>query len=304
MTKVRALQHSVVLGAGRAGSAVATCLALSGRRVTLLCRDPDRRSRLTGWFERTQLAVAVLPPDAAVPSASPLIFATADRDLRAAASQWAGRHDGVWLHLSGVAPTETLRVAGGARCLGSSHPLCALLDPFAAGGDPEVVARPLRGALFAVAGDERAQRVATSFALACGGNPVVVGEERRDAYHAAAAMVANDLVALLASAEVLCEQAGLPRNAARAGLLHLADSSVRALQVAATPEGRSWADGLTGAVGRGDADTLKGHLVALAGQPDARGAHVRLSRILLDLVADRLAPKEASNVRAALKIDD
>ena len=321
-----------IVGAGRAGTSLALALATrpGASAVHLICRNAERRAELQRWCAHLPLHVLAAPTLAAQHVAL-VIFATADRDLGVAAMTWhattspgttprtpdpSGRSVQTWLHLSGVADPEALRVSGHRGAVGSCHPLAAIPDPLravqrhAVSPLPDVelttlaarASRPLRGAFFALAGDPEAITQARLVALSVQGDPHVVSVAGRPAYHGAASVVANDLVALLAIGERLCQRAGLPAAAARPALLHLARTALDAVETASAAPQDSLARGLTGAVGRGDADTLIAHLSALAETPDAAEAHRRLSRVLLDLVvsAGGLDPERAEAVRLAL----
>jgi predicted short-subunit dehydrogenase-like oxidoreductase (DUF2520 family) len=102
-------------------------------------------------------------------------------------------------------------------------------------------------------------------------------------------MVANDLVALLLAGESLLNGIGLPQTTLRAGLVFLAQSSLQA--VAAVPQDKPWVSGLTGAVARGDAQTLQRHLTVLdqqhstVGPDSAASLHRALSAALVTALA-------------------
>jgi predicted short-subunit dehydrogenase-like oxidoreductase (DUF2520 family) len=282
----------LVVGAGKAGATIAAALATAGWATTVLCRAPGRASALRRWFGNNALQVSIVRTVASVAVDVPVLFATADRDLAAAAAQIAASgvpHSAPWLHLSGVAPPAILDVPGGSTTTGSCHPLCAILGPADDDRPLAVVLAPLQGALFALAGDPPALRLGHAIASACGGLPHEVATDVRAAYHAAASVVANDLVGLLAIGEKLCHQAGLPEGVARPALLHLARTSLDALALASTRAGSSLADGLTGAVGRGDAGTLQAHFDAMSRDPAAQHAHALLSSQLVALVRSKLA---------------
>ena len=109
---------------------------------------------------------------------------------------------------------------------------------------------------FAVAGDPITRTLAASL----GGRAVEVDDAQRAAYHAAAVVAANHLVALLGQVERLAEQAGLPLEAF-AGLVRAAADDAFAL-------GPSRA--LTGPAARGDWHTLERHRTVIAEMPDRR----------------------------------
>ncbi|MCO4761920.1 MAG: DUF2520 domain-containing protein [Myxococcales bacterium] len=302
-----------VVGAGRAGLAVALGLSSGPGAcdVTLVCRSADRRAQIQRHTLPETLTI-IQTPSQAQTLADIVAFATADRDLTKAATQWensrAASDRQVWLHLSGAASPEVLRSGSVAAAVGSCHPLAAIPDPLVAArntGDLVAAATaPLDGAFFALAGDDSALPHAHWLATALGGSPHVVPLGRRMAYHGAAAVVANDLVALLAIGERLCAQCELPSAVARPALVHLARTALDAVTAASLAPGASLADGLTGAVGRGDAATLTGHLEALSG--GGRDVHRQLSMILLELVMDvgGLSQEQATHVRRALDSRD
>jgi predicted short-subunit dehydrogenase-like oxidoreductase (DUF2520 family) len=124
-------------------------------------------------------------------------------------------------------------------------------------------------------------------AEALGGRIVEVEDRSRTAYHAAASIAANHLVALIGQVERVAATIGLPLEAF-AGLLHAATDDALALGPRRA---------LTGPAARGDWDTVDRHRAALAGMVGHRNelaaydAMVGLARRLsLDPAA---APTEA-----------
>ena len=208
-----------VIGAGRAGGALARALTRAGWTVDgPLGRGDDLRQAATGT-RRLVLAV----PDAAV-------------DAVASAIEPG---DAVVIHLAGSLDLDVL--AGHDR-RASVHPLVALPDAVR-GADR------LRGAWFAVAGDPSGADIVE----ALGGRSVAVRDEDRAAYHAAAVVAANHLVALLGQVERIAGSVGVPLDA----YLELARGALD--DVAAVGP----ADALTGPVSRGDWATVARHLEAL-----------------------------------------
>jgi predicted short-subunit dehydrogenase-like oxidoreductase (DUF2520 family) len=86
---------------------------------------------------------------------------------------------------------------------------------------------------------------------------------------------------LAALAVRLLGEAGVDREQAWA--------ATRALLSAASAnlEGRSPAEALTGPIARGDAETVRRHVAALEGERDASEAYAALSRVALELLAER-----------------
>jgi predicted short-subunit dehydrogenase-like oxidoreductase (DUF2520 family) len=151
------------------------------------------------------------------------------------------------IHLSGSLGLDVL--AGHPR-RGSLHPLVPLPTP-------AIGAERLRsGITLAVAGDPAARAVA----VALGGNVVEVEDRDRAAYHAAAVIAANHLVALMGQVERVAASAGLPLEAF-AGLMRAASEDAFALGPRRA---------LTGPAARGDWDTVERHRTAIAGMPAHR----------------------------------
>ena len=237
-----------VIGSGRAGGALALALGREGWTVAVsLGRGDD----LTGAAHGVDLLV-VATPDAAIAG----VAASVEPDERT-----------VVAHLSGALGLDVL-VPHPRRA--AVHPLMALPD--AATGASRLAA----GGWFAVAGEPIAQRVVDDL----GGRWFEVADPDRAAYHAAAAIASNHLVALLGQVERVAGSIGVPPEA----YLDLARGSLD--DVAAVGP----AAALTGPVARGDWDTVRRHLVVL--DPAERPAYVALAAAARRLVADDGLPDD------------
>jgi predicted short-subunit dehydrogenase-like oxidoreductase (DUF2520 family) len=166
------------------------------------------------------------------------------------------------LHCSG---SLGLDVLDPAPRRGSVHPLASLPDT-ATG------AERLAGAWYAVCGDGLAADVVD----ALGGTAVEVPDGNRAAYHAAAAVASNHLVALLGQAERIARSAGVPLEAYR----RLASESLEGAFE------RDPATVLTGPVARGDWETVRRHLDAL--DPSEREGYLAMARMAARLVGREL----------------
>jgi predicted short-subunit dehydrogenase-like oxidoreductase (DUF2520 family) len=216
-----------VVGAGRAGRSIAGAADLAG--VTTQLADRERPLEACRRAEVALLCV----PDAAITEACAAISAAVP-PLR-----FVG-------HLSGATGLDALAPARERGAEGFSlHPLQTIPD---GGAD-------LTGAPCAVSGSSPAAlRLAEELAGRLGMRPFEVPEERRAAYHAAASIASNLLVALEESAAELLERIGI--DEARALLAPLV------LRTAA-----NWAErgpeALTGPIARGDGATVERHRAAL-----------------------------------------
>jgi predicted short-subunit dehydrogenase-like oxidoreductase (DUF2520 family) len=175
-----------------------------------------------------------------------------------------------------IAPQPGVAVAhmSGALGLGplAPHARRASLHPLVSLPDADRGAPALLGAWFAVAGDPVARTVVT----ALGGKVVEVDDANRAAYHAAACIASNHLVALLAQVERVAAPAGVPL-AAYLDLVRTTVDNVAALG----PHGA-----LTGPVARQDWTTVDGHLAALG--PDDVRLYLALARATAQLAGARL----------------
>src|SRR6185437_3244022 len=163
------------VGPGRAGRSLSAALSAAGWSVAgFLGRGDD--------------------VSAAADDVDVLVIATPDDAVAAVAAAVRPRPETVVLHLSGSLGLDVL----------APHLRRAALHPLVPLPNPDDGARRLAsGATFAVAGDRVARQIAESL-----GGRVVDGD--RAAYHAAAAIAPNHLVALLGQVERAAATAGLP----------------------------------------------------------------------------------------------
>jgi len=178
------------------------------------------------------------------------------------------------VHLSGARGVDALAAIADIRpdCrVGALHPLQTFAAP-----DPARVA----GAWAAVAGPAEVADLARELGL----HSFVVDDDHRAAYHAAAVVASNHLVALLGQVERLAHAAGVPFDA----FMPLVATSL----ANCAHHGPSAA--LTGPVARGDADTVVAHLDAL---PDAERDTYRA----LALAALVLSGRDDAELRALLQ---
>jgi predicted short-subunit dehydrogenase-like oxidoreductase (DUF2520 family) len=239
-----------LVGPGRAGVAVARALVEAGWRVRAVAgRDPGADSVRVA---AAGLAAAAVPVERVGEGVDLVVVATPDAAIAAAAAASApGLAPGALvLHLSGACTLDELGKLARLRPdveVGSLHPLLSF-PPVDA---PEADRPDLAGVWCAVDGPPRVAALARTLGL----EVVAVPASRRAAYHAAATVASNHVVAVLGQAARLAVDAGLPFEA----LVPLVRASVDAV-VARGP-----AAALTGPVARGDADTVAAHLRALDG---------------------------------------
>ena len=208
-----------------------------------------------GWHPRPILGRSATPAEVAAAAAGVDLVLIATPDSAVAEVSAA------------IEPAATAAVAHLAGSLGlgavDTHPRPAALHPLVALPDAAVGARRLRaGGWFAVAGDPIVRQVVADL----GGRAFEVADADRSAYHAAAVVASNHLVALLGQAERIASVAGVP-FAAFMDLVRATVANVDELGPAAA---------LTGPAARGDTETVRRHLEAIG--PDERSAYEALSR--------------------------
>jgi predicted short-subunit dehydrogenase-like oxidoreductase (DUF2520 family) len=169
----------------------------------------------------------------------------------------AGMRGGTVLHTCGARGAEALEalVAAGVAC-GTLHPLQTVASP-------EEGVRALPGVAFAIDGAPEAAAWAEHLVAVLDGLVLHIPTASRPLYHAAAVMASNYFVALMATAVMLMMEAGVEEATARRALEPLARTSLEnAFRLGP-------AAALTGPIARGDANTVRGHLVALKEAPAA-----------------------------------
>jgi predicted short-subunit dehydrogenase-like oxidoreductase (DUF2520 family) len=239
-----------LIGPGRAGGAVAAALVAAGGHVIGVAgRTPDSPAVRAA---AATFGAAAGSAGEVVATADLVFIATPDAAIDGVASSIAGAvsSDALVIHLAGARGLDAL-AAIPART-GVLHPLQSMPDA-------ERGRDRLAGAYAAVTGDAEVTELARAIGLV----PFTLADTDRVAYHAAACIASNHLVALLAQVEACSDvpvEAFLP-------LVRATVDNVAALGTGAA---------LTGPVARGDVATVRAHLGAI---PEAeREAYVALAR--------------------------
>jgi predicted short-subunit dehydrogenase-like oxidoreductase (DUF2520 family) len=211
-----------IVGPGRAGTSLALALTKRGWKVApMLGRTDD-------------LAPAAADVDL-------LVLATPDAAIADVAQAVEPVPTTVVAHLSGSLGLGAL----------TPHPRRATMHPLVALPTPQLGAKRLVGAWFALSG--QGDPLVRQVVDALYGRAFEVAEDQRAAYHAAASIAANHLVALMGQVQRVADVAGVPFQAyvelARAALDDVEDLGP--------------VDALTGPVARGDEATVRRHVRAL-----------------------------------------
>ena len=220
-----------------------------------------------------------------------VLIATPDDAIGLVAAELAAEgaitRDQVVLHLSGLLDRGALLpLEETGAGFGSFHPLQSVAEAATA-------AERLKGAYVGIEGDDRALVAAERLANTLRMIPVRIPAAAKPAYHAGAAFVANYTVALVGVAERLARAAGVPPDIAARIYLPLLGGAVANLNALGP------AASLTGAVRRGDEQTIRAHLKALS--PEDRVLYRTVSRAAITLAREAgLSEGAAQRVEEAL----
>lgn len=279
-----------VIGSGRAGSVLGAALARAGHDIVGFYGVSDlsrlrAEALLTGvpFVEATTLTsevdlVLLTVPDDVLPDLA-----------RGLASAGAVRPGSFVVHASGRYGIEVLRPMMDAGALPMAlHPVMTFT------GTSVDLAR-LGSCPFGVTTLDALRPAAETLVVEMGGEPVWIPEESRALYHAAIANGANHLITLVAQTLELLTAAGIEQPQQLMGpLLYASLDNVLRLGDSA----------LTGPVARGDADTVRAHVLELASHSEeAARAYIAMARLTADraLAAGLLKPADAERLLDALQ---
>ncbi len=279
-----------VVGAGPVATALAGALRLGGVPVLGLWARKPAAARAAGSIAGVA-AFSSAPPDILLES-EVVILAVKDQVIGEVAQMLVGtglinkRH--VMLHCAGAASALEILggVTGAVAGVGTMHPLSAIAEA-------KLAMRTLKGTVFGVEGDEVGRATASRLVAALGGIVLPLDGTQMAAYHAAAALASNYLVAVMDAAAAVLGSAGVSADDAARALVPLAEGALRNISAHGTT------GGLTGPIRRGDAETVQRHLDALRGRPELVEIYRALARRALE-IAGRIDGREAPD-RAGLE---
>jgi predicted short-subunit dehydrogenase-like oxidoreductase (DUF2520 family) len=289
------LPNISILGCGKVGTALGMLAARAGAPVVAVASR--RRCQAKKAAEAIGGAVRVLDMREAAAIGGLILLTVSDdaiapvcAELARAKAFWP---DAVVAHCSGALASDVLAPARACGCsAGSMHPLQTF---------PTVVSAVQRmpGTHFFVEGDGKAVESLEEFVRAVGGRPSRIAAEDKALYHAAASMACNYLVALLEGAARLAEGAGIRRNAFLRAVEPLIQATVDNVY------GMDAGQALTGPIARGDVETLRRQLgaVAACGDEALRKAFFAMGQATVDLAVCRGTIEEsaAQAMRALLR---
>jgi predicted short-subunit dehydrogenase-like oxidoreductase (DUF2520 family) len=258
-----------IVGAGRVGRALGRRLRELGWKIGAVATRSEATAKRAvrfigagrphaGLTRRILLSRVIL-----VSTPDHTLGELAEELARIGGEEWKGK---IALHTSGALDSrvfEPVRALGAAA--GSLHPL----QTFSGVGVP-----PLEGKVFAIEGDAGALQAARQITRAMGGIPVRIPREKKPLYHAACALAAGHLLAVVEAATRMLLSIGMKRREAVRALLPLTR------QVLQNFERLGSAAAWTGPLSRGDYEVIALHAAALREFPPEFGAaHEALARL-------------------------
>lgn len=245
-----------IIGAGRVGralgrrlrelgwqiGAVVTRSEPSARKAVRSIGAGHARAFLTRQVLAAQVILITTPDRSAVHVAEEL--------ARVGAEELRGK---IVLHTSGALSSAVLApVKKCGAAVGSMHPL----QTFSGVGVP-----PLEGKVFAIEGDTAAVRMARQIARALGAVPVHIEGASKPLYHAAGALAAGHVLALMEAATRLMTAAGMKRREAVRALLPLTRQVLENFERLGSRA--AW----TGPLSREDYSVVAAHMAAMQTLP-------------------------------------
>jgi predicted short-subunit dehydrogenase-like oxidoreductase (DUF2520 family) len=251
------MQNSLaIIGAGRVGRALGRRLCELDWKIGAVVARSEASARRAVRFIGTGKACAGLTRR--VVASQVILIATPDDEIAVVAQELAriGEEElrgKVVLHTSGAMDSTVLNPVQqrGAK-IGSMHPLQSFSG---------IAVPSLDGKIFAIEGETQAVRVARRIARALGGSPLRITGSKKLLYHAAAAMAAGHVLAVVEAATQLLVSFKMKRSEAVRGLLSLTR------QVLENFERLGPRAAWTGPLSRGDYKIVRAHLDALQESP-------------------------------------
>ena len=263
-----------ILGAGRAGSALAAGLKKSGIKIVGL---HGRRTADGDDVSDHGLHVSTGSLPDSIATADVILVTVRDAQLDGAFDELLSaplKKGATVLHASGSAePRGVAELRGRGHPSGTFHPLVPLTADSAERD-------ALRGSWIGVDGDDKARQSAAELARSLGASVMPIPEGEKASYHAAAVMASNFPCVLAYLAQQLLARSGVDSAQASAAVISLMNASVENLR------GREPIHALTGPVVRGDSGTVHAHLHALAnsGDNNVKEVYEALTHVAIEMV--------------------
>lgn len=245
-------KNLAIIGAGKVGTAIGHILQRKGVNITAVASRSNKSLRradqfISGFKTKDAIEASRL--------ANIILITTNDDQIESTCETLAREEafdlEDVVFHCSGALSTEVLKSAQekGAS-IGAIHPLQSFATI-------EGAIDQLNGSVFGITADVNAYPLACEIVETLGGTGIMVRDEDKALYHAAACVVSNYFVALVHFAQGLYRDLGVSEEIALEALLPLIKGTLSNMEAQGTVLA------LTGPIARGDTGPIKEHLAAL-----------------------------------------
>ena len=239
------------IGAGAVGTGLALALHNAGYGVVCIASRTHESARNLARLIPGCEAASV----ADLAAGCETVFITApDDSIEEIASKAPWRKGQLAVHCSGalsLEPLEPVKLAEGLR--GAFHPF----QTFAGIRSADEAAERVRGATFAVDGDDPALETLTQMAQSLGGKAISLEAHDRPMYHASAVMSCGYLGVLVQAAVDVWREMGFSNDQALSAILPIARTTLDNISRSGV------APSVTGPLMRGDKATVASHISSL-----------------------------------------
>jgi predicted short-subunit dehydrogenase-like oxidoreductase (DUF2520 family) len=272
-----------IIGAGRVGGAIGKLLARARYTVTaIVSRKPETAEQARAFIGSGEVMADAVR---AAATADIVFITTPDSAVKAVCEAIAAgggfRKGAVVVHASG---SQTAALLDAAKGSGAYR---AVLHPLQSVPTMELGEKNIPGSYFRVEADPEAARTARELVTALDGIELKMpkwGADRGSAalYHAGAVAASNFFVALVDLSLRYYEALGADRKEALNAVLPLIKGTLANIESAGVP------GALTGPIMRGDAETVRGHLDAMASRtPELLPLYRALARHTVTVARDK-----------------
>lgn len=277
----------VILGGGRAGKTLGRLLHSAGHEIAIVfCRSGERAREAVRFIGSGSVGRL---QDVAGSGAQLVLICVPDGEIAGIAQGLKLPTGAVAAHVSGV---HSAAVLAPLSPRGAIHPLMSFADP-------ERAATGFPGTFCSIDGEPGAVELLQSLARQIGGVPWPISSESKALYHAGAVFASNYVVAAFEGALRLFEAAGIPREPAQRALRGLTSATAGNIAAVGLPQA------LTGPIERGDIETVRMHVRAIAaGAPDLSGVYAALAWLACEvaLAKGTLTEEGARRIREVVNV--
>lgn len=293
MAKTKHPLAFAIIGTGMVGTAIGVLLKKAGHKIVSLAdTSPAHLTRASVFLGKI---LSFHDPAQAAEKADYLLITTPDDIIAQACSHIAQKSNlkaKKVFHMSGAGGLDLLEpaVSSGA-VVGCIHPLQSF-------SSIEGAIKTIPGSYFGVTAGRGLKSIATSLVHDLGGIPINVTSGQKPLYHLAACMASNYLVTLMSLVESVYRSIGFSQKDAGHAFLPLVYGSLKNLET------QGCAKALTGPIARGDAGTIRKHLLALTDNlPELTPIYTQLGHATVNLALKKgtLKSDQAKIISGLLK---